>query len=218
MPESHDASNYDEVSMQQSMLFSDGLQVYSDNWFKSPSELEGGWLIAQTHSFYVWNQYNSEMIINGLCDWISKYCYNVESYLVFQNLCRLIWQLNERLSALFSSQDLKNLRAQLYSAAEYFELSYTTDDKKQMWVSIQQHFRFIEIVLFISIVVSHVECRVVETLKDYAVKALVNTVDHLGSVTYKVNDFIDEKVDEVSETELRVSCIEQVYPKTCMYP
>lgn len=104
MPASHEASNYDEVSMQQSMLFSDGLQ------------------------------------------------------------------------------DLKNLRAQLYSAAEYFELSYTTDDKKQI---------------------------VVETLKDYAVKALVNTVDHLGSVTYKVNDFIDEKVDEVSETELRVSCIEQ---------
>jgi len=87
-------------------------------------------------------------------------------------------------SMLFSDglQDLKNLRAQLYSAAEYFELSYTTDDKKQI---------------------------VVETLKDYAVKALVNTVDHLGSVTYKVNDFIDEKVDEVSETELRVSCIEQ---------
>jgi hypothetical protein len=54
MPASHEASNYDEVSMQQSMLFSDGLQ------------------------------------------------------------------------------DLKNLRAQLYSAAEYFELSYTTDDKKQM--------------------------------------------------------------------------------------
>ncbi|EOA24423.1 hypothetical protein CARUB_v10017674mg [Capsella rubella] len=104
MPESHEASNYDEVSMQQTMLFSDGLQ------------------------------------------------------------------------------DLKNLRAQLYSAAEYFELSYTTDDKKQI---------------------------VVETLKDYAVKALVNTVDHLGSVTYKVNDFIDEKVDEVAETELRVSCIEQ---------
>jgi len=63
---------------------------------------------------------------------------------------------------------------------------------------------------FFSVVVSHVKCSVVETLKDYAVKALVNTVDHLGSVTYKVNDFIDEKVDEVSETELRVSCIEQV--------
>lgn len=51
----------------------------------------------------------------------------------------------------------------------------------------------------------------VETLKDYAIKALVNTVDHLGSVTYKVNDLLDEKVVEVSVAELRVSCIEQVY-------
>ncbi|PON81251.1 ABI family [Trema orientale] len=87
-------------------------------------------------------------------------------------------------SLLFSDslRDLKNLRSQLYSAAEYFELSYTNDDQKQM---------------------------VVETLKDYAIKALVNTVDHLGSVSYKVNDLLDEKVDEVSGTELRVSCIEQ---------
>ncbi|KAK6926023.1 hypothetical protein RJ641_007742 [Dillenia turbinata] len=81
-----------------------------------------------------------------------------------------------------SLKDLKNLRAQLYSAAEYFELSYTNDDQKQA---------------------------VVNTLKDYAVRALVNTVDHLGSVTYKVNDLLDEKVDEVYGTELRVSCIEQ---------
>ena len=50
-----------------------------------------------------------------------------------------------------------------------------------------------------------------DTLKDYAIKALVNTVDHLGSVTYKVNDLLDEKVDEVSGTELRLSCIEQVF-------
>jgi CRISPR/Cas system-associated protein Cas7 (RAMP superfamily) len=56
-------------------------------------------------------------------------------------------------------------------------------------------------------------CRVVETLKDYAIKALVNTVDHLGSVTYKVNDLLDEKVDEVSGTEFRVCCIEQVHMK-----
>ncbi|XP_062148684.1 protein ABIL2-like isoform X1 [Alnus glutinosa] len=87
-------------------------------------------------------------------------------------------------SLLFSDslKDLKNLRKQLYSAAEYFELSYTNDDQKQI---------------------------VVETLKEYAIKALVNTVDHLGSVTYKVNDLLDEKVDEVSGTDLRVSCIEQ---------
>ncbi|KAH9611364.1 hypothetical protein KSS87_021946 [Heliosperma pusillum] len=51
--------------------------------------------------------------------------------------------------------------------------------------------------------------RVIDTLKEYAIKALVNTVDHLGSVTYKVNDFLDEQVEEVSGTELRVSCIEQ---------
>ncbi|KAK2992750.1 hypothetical protein RJ640_023263 [Escallonia rubra] len=81
-----------------------------------------------------------------------------------------------------SLKDLKNLRKQLYSAAEYFEYSYTNDDQKQI---------------------------VVDTLKDYAIKALVNTVDHLGSVTYKVTDLLDEKVDEVSGTELRVSCIEQ---------
>ncbi|KAJ4953395.1 hypothetical protein NE237_030227 [Protea cynaroides] len=87
-------------------------------------------------------------------------------------------------SLLFSDslKDLKNLRTQLYSAAEYFELSYTNDDQKQM---------------------------VMDMLKDYAVKALVNTVDHLGSVTFKVNGFLDEKVDEVLGTELRVSCIEQ---------
>jgi hypothetical protein len=53
-------------------------------------------------------------------------------------------------------------------------------------------------------------CRVMKTLKDYAVKAVVNTIDHLGSVTYKVNGLVDEKFDEISETEFRVSCIEQV--------
>ncbi|XP_057952079.1 protein ABIL2-like [Malania oleifera] len=93
-------------------------------------------------------------------------------------------ELSMQQSLLFSDslKDLKNLRRQLYSAAEYFELSYANDDQKQI---------------------------VVETLKDYAIKAIVNTVDHLGSVTYKVNDLLDEKVDEVSGTELRVSCIEQ---------
>lgn len=51
----------------------------------------------------------------------------------------------------------------------------------------------------------------VENLKDYAIKAFVNTVDHLGSVAYKVNGFLDEKICELSRTELRVSCIEQVF-------
>ncbi|KAF9616420.1 hypothetical protein IFM89_029674, partial [Coptis chinensis] len=81
-----------------------------------------------------------------------------------------------------SLKDLKNLRTQLYSAAEYFELSYTHDDQKQL---------------------------VLDTLKDYAIKAFINTVDHLGSVTYKVNDILDESVHKVSRIELQVSCMEQ---------
>jgi hypothetical protein len=51
---------------------------------------------------------------------------------------------------------------------------------------------------------------VVENLKDYAIKALINTVDHLGSVAYKVDRFLDQKIDEVSGMELRFSCFEQV--------
>lgn len=47
-------------------------------------------------------------------------------------------------------------------------------------------------------------------MKDYVTKALISTVDHLGSVAFKVNSFVDEKVDEVSATKLRVSCIEKV--------
>ena len=67
-----------------------------------------------------------------------------------------------------------------------------------------------EVGLFLLIVANSCSNRVVNTLKDYAVKALVNTVDHLGSVSFKVNGLLDEKVDGVSGTELRVSCIEQV--------
>ncbi|XP_068665910.1 protein ABIL3-like [Aristolochia californica] len=100
-------------------------------------------------------------------------------------------ELSMHQSMIFSDSlmDLKNLRAQLYSAAEYFELSYSNDEQKQI---------------------------VVNTLKDYTVQALVNTVDHLGSVTYKVNGILDDKVDEVSGSELRVSCVEQRL-RTCQH-
>ncbi|KAL9225413.1 hypothetical protein vseg_001342 [Gypsophila vaccaria] len=81
-----------------------------------------------------------------------------------------------------SLKDLLNLGTQLHAAAEYFESSYTNDNQKQL---------------------------VIETLREYSIKALVNTVDHLGSVTYKVNELLDEKVEELSGIELRVSCIEQ---------
>ncbi|KAK3024199.1 hypothetical protein RJ639_043776 [Escallonia herrerae] len=82
-----------------------------------------------------------------------------------------------------SLKDLKNLRKQLYSAAEYFELAYYKEgDNEQL---------------------------VVDVLKEYVSKALINTVDHLGSVAYKVNNFLDEKVKLVSETELQLFGMEQ---------
>ncbi|EYU45257.1 hypothetical protein MIMGU_mgv1a012015mg [Erythranthe guttata] len=81
-----------------------------------------------------------------------------------------------------SLKDLKNLREQLYSAAEYFESSYEKDDHQQF---------------------------VIESSKDYVAKALVSTVDHLGSVADKLNKFVDEKANEFSTTNIRFSCIEQ---------
>ncbi|KAK4422956.1 protein ABIL2 [Sesamum alatum] len=81
-----------------------------------------------------------------------------------------------------SLKDLKNLRKQLYSAAEYFESSYGKNDHKQL---------------------------VIDSSKDYVAKALVSTVDHLGSVADKLNRFLDEKASEFSATKIRFSCIEQ---------
>nr|GEW36118.1 26S proteasome non-ATPase regulatory subunit 8 homolog A-like [Tanacetum cinerariifolium] len=48
-----------------------------------------------------------------------------------------------------------------------------------------------------------------ESLKDYVSKALISTIDHLGSVTSKVDTFLDENIDEAFETNLRVLCIRQ---------
>ncbi|KAI5655307.1 hypothetical protein M9H77_32494 [Catharanthus roseus] len=81
-----------------------------------------------------------------------------------------------------SLKDLKNIRLQLHSAADYFESSYMKHEHKQL---------------------------VEESLKDYITKALVNTVDHLGSVACKVNGFLDDKGNEISSATLRFSSIEQ---------
>ncbi|KAI7735321.1 hypothetical protein M8C21_029738 [Ambrosia artemisiifolia] len=79
-------------------------------------------------------------------------------------------------------QELKNLRPQLYSAAEYCEKSYLHSDQKQM---------------------------VLDNLKDYAIRALVNAVDHLGTVSYKLTDLLDQQTLEISSTELHVTCLHQ---------
>ncbi|XP_021683390.1 protein ABIL1 isoform X1 [Hevea brasiliensis] len=79
-------------------------------------------------------------------------------------------------------QELKNLRPQLYSAAEYCEKSYLHTEQKQM---------------------------VLDNLKDYAVRALVNAVDHLGTVAYKLTGLVEQQTLDVSTTELKVSCLNQ---------
>ncbi|EXB52708.1 hypothetical protein L484_022485 [Morus notabilis] len=79
-------------------------------------------------------------------------------------------------------QELKNLRPQLYSAAEYCEKSYLHSEQKQM---------------------------VLDNLKDYAVRALVNAVDHLGTVAYKLTDLLEQQASEVSTMELKVTCVNQ---------
>ncbi|PPD98673.1 hypothetical protein GOBAR_DD04302 [Gossypium barbadense] len=82
----------------------------------------------------------------------------------------------------FRAVELKNLRPQLYSAAEYCEKSYLHNEQKQM---------------------------VLDNLKDYAVRALVNAVDHLGTVAYKLTDLLEQQTLEVSTIELKASCLNQ---------
>ncbi|KAK4493120.1 hypothetical protein RD792_018032 [Penstemon davidsonii] len=79
-------------------------------------------------------------------------------------------------------QELKNLRPQLYSAADYCEKSYINSEQKQM---------------------------VLDNLKDYAVRALVNAVDHLGTVAYKLSDVLEQQTLDISSMELKVTCLNQ---------
>ncbi|KAK7274272.1 hypothetical protein RIF29_15355 [Crotalaria pallida] len=81
-----------------------------------------------------------------------------------------------------SLQELKNLRPQLYSAAEYCEKSFLHSEQKQM---------------------------VIDNLKDYAVRALVNAVDHLGTVAYKLTDLVEQQTLDVSTMDLKVSTVNQ---------
>ncbi|OIW02013.1 hypothetical protein TanjilG_11606 [Lupinus angustifolius] len=81
-----------------------------------------------------------------------------------------------------SLQELKNLRSQLYSAAEYCEKSYLHSEQKQM---------------------------VLDNLRDYAVCALVNAVDHLGTVAYKLTDLLEQQTSDVSTMDLKVSTVNQ---------
>ena len=55
-----------------------------------------------------------------------------------------------------------------------------------------------------------VSVRVLDNLKDYTVKALLNAVDHLGTVASKLTDLFDQQSSDISTMELRASCVSQV--------
>ncbi|KAL4310026.1 hypothetical protein GQ457_01G055230 [Hibiscus cannabinus] len=98
----------------------------------------------------------------------------------FQNF--IVVLLNKLDQCAFFLKELKNLRPQLYSAAKYSEKSFHHSEVKQI---------------------------VLENLKDYAAKALVNTVDHLGTVANKLTDLLEQQTLEVSTMELKASCLNQ---------
>ncbi|KMZ66142.1 hypothetical protein ZOSMA_2G01540 [Zostera marina] len=87
-------------------------------------------------------------------------------------------------------KDLKNMGTQIYSAADYFESSYKkTDDDKSL---------------------------IVGTLKDYIGLAIVNTIDHLGSVSFKLDDILKRRLDQITQASLHVSFIEHAL-RTCLH-
>jgi hypothetical protein len=60
----------------------------------------------------------------------------------------------------------------------------------------------------------HGNFRVLDNLKDYAARALVNAVDHLGTVAYKLTDLIDQQTLDVSTMDLKITTINQVGTNT----
>lgn len=62
----------------------------------------------------------------------------------------------------------------------------------------------------LSLAVFHSCIRVLDNLKDYAVRALVNAVDHLGTVAYKLTDLLEQHTLDVSTMDLKVSTLNQV--------
>ncbi|MCO5573368.1 hypothetical protein L7F22_027137 [Adiantum nelumboides] len=79
-------------------------------------------------------------------------------------------------------QELKSIQSHLYSAAEYCESAYIYSDHKQA---------------------------IYENLKDYSVKALVNAVDHVGTVAAKLDDLLLQHTKEMSVLNFSMSRLTQ---------
>ncbi|KAE8710777.1 hypothetical protein F3Y22_tig00110319pilonHSYRG00335 [Hibiscus syriacus] len=151
-----EASDYDEVSIQQSSLLDDSLKAL--NVILCLLSI----VLFMVTNGYVGSRWFILLIWTENCSRYKLIIYYEKIILGARVRFRVITRVNRLADItvnyqILLSKDLKNLRARVYSAAEYFEVSYATDDQTQI---------------------------VTATLKDYAIKALVNTVDHLGSVTY----------------------------------
>ncbi|CAH9123700.1 unnamed protein product [Cuscuta epithymum] len=79
-------------------------------------------------------------------------------------------------------QELKNLRPQLDSAAECSEKSYHYSNQKEM---------------------------AMDNLKEYAERAVVSAIDHIGTVAYKLNEMLEEETSDISTMELMVTRFHQ---------
>lgn len=91
-------------------------------------------------------------------------------------------ELDKTRTFFLALEELQSLRPQLYQAADYCEHQYLFSDNKQ---------------------------GVHDNLKDYSVKALVNAVDHLGTVAFKLNDLIALRNEEIDDTQLAASAVAQ---------
>ncbi|KAG0566907.1 hypothetical protein KC19_7G096400 [Ceratodon purpureus] len=91
-------------------------------------------------------------------------------------------ELDKTRTFFLALEELQSLRPQLYQAADYCEHQYLFGDNKQ---------------------------GVLDNLKDYSVKALVNAVDHLGTVAFKLNDLISLQNEEVDNCQLAASAVAQ---------
>ncbi|RZR89178.1 hypothetical protein BHM03_00016857, partial [Ensete ventricosum] len=50
---------------------------------------------------------------------------------------------------------------------------------------------------------------VLDNVKNYAGRALVNAVDHLGTVAYRLTDLFEQQMLDVSTMEMKISCLNQ---------
>ncbi|GBG80705.1 hypothetical protein CBR_g31162 [Chara braunii] len=87
-------------------------------------------------------------------------------------------------SLLTSIEELRSLRPQLQAAAEYCKSTYAHGDREQKEL-------------------------VMQNLKAYVVKALVNAVDQLGTVAYKLNNQLLKQSIRINESEVHVAALAQ---------